>query len=92
MARILKFARPSVSMAATAETDISQMMTSVFEAQQAARGGIAVALFKMELTLIRCRGAIERIPDDHPEKQKFECHLSAIEHAMMVAKAVAARF
>jgi hypothetical protein len=95
MASILKFAPRSELQnqpPASADADISRMVTNVFRAQQAAKGCIVVALFEMGLTLVRCRAAIERIPESSPEKQRFEYHLSAIECAMMVAKAVAARF
>ena len=94
MAKILKFSRRHESRAqrpATAAADISQMAGSVATAHADARRRIVFALFEMELNLIRCRGAIDRIPGAGAGKLRLQGDLRAIEQAMAVVQAVAAQ-
>lgn len=93
MGNIVEFAQRKAAWSRhrAPEVDVIQLARNASEMQESVRRAITVALFGLEMILIRCRSEIASIPAQQSvKKRKLEADLEAIERVMFTARALAA--
>jgi len=99
MSNVVSFSKSGKSQVAVATkrvargdaaTDISRMVGIALNAQQAARRGIIIALFDLEMALLNCRKAIALIPEgESTERSKLNDDLYCLEKSLEYIRSIA---